>query len=85
MTTTQREIERLMACTDCLMIIANDDASGMDTATEALVREGISDWANEGYVLYPGDDSDGFSRGRCGVCGSYDAGERHEIVALPRH
>lgn len=83
MTTTQRENEHLMACIDCLVIVANDDASGMDTETEARVREGISDWRTEGYILCPGDDVDHFSRGRCGVCGSYDAGERYEIVAVP--
>lgn len=84
MTTTKSETYVLTACVDCLMIVANDDASGMDAETEARVREGIRDWAIEGYVLVPGDNEDSFARGRCGVCGSYDAGSRHEIVALPR-
>lgn len=83
MTTTKNDTYHLLACVDCLMIVANDDASGMDTETEAHVREGIHEWYTEGYVLYPADDVDHFSRGRCGVCGSYDAGERHEIIAIP--
>jgi hypothetical protein len=83
MTTTKRENEHLMACIDCLMIVANDDASGMDTATETHVRYGIQNWATEGYWLAPGDDTDHFSRQPCEVCNTYLAGERHEIVAIP--
>jgi hypothetical protein len=84
MNTVKQENITLTGCVDCLMIVANDDASGMDAETEATVRAGINDWAIEGYVLVPGDDEDHFSRARCEVCGTHLAGGRHEIVAIPR-
>ena len=43
-------------CVDCLMIIANDDASGMDNETEARCRAGIV--AIEGHLACNGNDDD---------------------------
>lgn len=57
--------DELWVCIDCLMIIANDDASGMDDATEARIRSAIA--RINGYIVC-GDETDEFSHNRCDVC-----------------
>jgi len=79
-----KETIKLMACIDCLLVIANDDTNEMGNDTVGAIRGGIKDWWAEGYILVPGDDSDTFSRARCEVCSSTLAGARHEIIALAR-
>ena len=64
-------------CVDCLMIIANDDDSGMSAEQAAASREGIADWRAEGVQLVPGDFVDpSFSSSPCEVCGTRLAGDR---------
>ena len=74
----------LLVCQDCLMIIANDDASGMDDETEDRVRDGIKDWAEEGIQLVPGDSENDhdFSWQPCECCNSPLGGSRHAVVGL---
>src|SRR4051812_23875003 len=65
------------ACSDCIQAIANDDYSGIDDATEALVRRGIE---RIGQHLIVGEEQ-GFSWMPCAVCGGL-AGDRHEVGYL---
>ena len=68
-------------CVDCLMLVANDDASGMDDETEAKCRAGIN--AIDGYlVCNDNDDDEEFSRRSCDVCGSTLEGSRHHLAIL---
>lgn len=71
-------INTLQACIDCVMIIANDDASGMDDATEKACREGIA--AIEGYLVV--GDEVGFSWKGCDVCKNGLGGDMHEVHVL---
>lgn len=81
--TVTADIHTIQVCTDCLMVIANNDFSGVeDHVRIAEVVAGICDWADEGYILVPGDDSDAFSRQRCECCKTPMAGERHDVTAL---
>lgn len=75
--------EQYTACIDCLMIIANDDASGMDDATEQACRAGIyAIGAARGYHLSAGyGESSGFSRRPCSICGGL-AGDRYPVTAI---
>ena len=46
-------IELGCACTDCVMMIADGDTSGMDDATETEVRAGIASFGEHaGHVGY---------------------------------
>lgn len=71
-------------CVDCIMIIANDDSSGMDDDTLAAVREGIAALARAGYNLAPADHVTDFSTTTCGCCHSSLAGMRMEVALLAR-
>lgn len=81
-----------MVCTDCLMIIANDDASGLDYSLgeeEAEVREqeirgAITEIQREEGHIAVGDSDRGdeFSSSPCACCGSRLAGARHHCVIL---
>jgi hypothetical protein len=86
--------DEVMCCTDCLMIVANDDASGLDyyleseaaTKREAHIRECIDALCKsvEGGYLACGDgeDDEEFSWHGCDVCGSGLGGTRHQLVLL---
>ena len=64
-------------CVDCLMIIANDDDSGMSAEQAEASRAGIADWRAEGFQLAPTDFEDAsFSSSPCEVCGTRLAGDR---------
>src|SRR5690554_5571867 len=81
-----------MVCTDCLMIIANDDASGLDYSLgeeEAEVREqeirrAITEIQREEGQIDVGDsDRDNeFSPSPCACCGTRLAGARHHCAIL---
>jgi len=78
--------DEIYCCTDCLMIIANDDASGMDEETEARCRTGIDAMHKRGYWLIcnnqdPGNESE-FSWSACEICGSRLGGNRHRLALL---
>ena len=70
-------VEHGSCCDDCTIAIANDDYTGMDDATEALVRDGIK---RIGKYLIVGDEQ-GFSHRSCDVCGQLP-GNRHEVGYL---
>jgi hypothetical protein len=79
--------DEIWACVDCLMIVANDDASGMDDETEAKCRAGVSKF--DGYLVCNfGSDEDSeegireFSSCGCDVCGSPLAGTFHRLALL---
>lgn len=71
----------LSVCTDCLIVIANGDYSGMDDKREQEVKAGIA----RCDALSAGTDEYGFSWRPCEVCHSQLGGDRHqaweEIVA----
>lgn len=82
-----------MVCTDCLMIIANDDASGLDyslgeeeeaAAREQEIRGAIAEiQREEGQVAVGDSDRDEeFSSCPCACCGSRLAGQRHHCVIM---
>ncbi|MGM0925380.1 MAG: hypothetical protein ACQEXC_02920 [Pseudomonadota bacterium] len=81
-----------MVCTDCLMIIANDDASGLGYSLgeeEAEVREqeirgAITEIQREEGQIVVGDSDrdDEFSPSPCACCGTRLAGPRHHCVIL---
>lgn len=62
-------------CTDCLMIVANDDDSGIPNPTAHRAAMARESW--EGYALLPGDGSSSFSWSRCDGCGEQISGDRH--------
>lgn len=68
----------LAVCTDCILLIANHEASGEHRAKFARWQDEYGD----GAQLVPGDDGDDFATGRCDGCGSTLAGARHEVYAL---
>ena len=82
----------VMVCTDCLMIIANDDASGLDyslgeeeaAAREQEIRGAIAEiQREEGQVAVGASDRDEeFSSRPCACCGMRLAGPRHHCVIL---
>lgn len=85
-----------VCCTDCLMIIANDDDSGMYLDGDpAAHRQAMADvWGSTieglqadgdvracGYWV-AGDQATDHSTAGCDACGSPLHGERHEISVL---
>lgn len=71
------------ACGDCLMILANDDASGMDDATESAVRAGLSDLYAR-YRMVNADGAEyGFRHRDCEVCGALP-GDRYRIICMEK-
>lgn len=83
MSTTATTIT-LSACTDCALIIANDDDSGMSATAADMCRAGIAKWREmEDMRLVVSGDDEHFSMSRCGVCGSSLAGDRIEVTAYP--
>lgn len=84
--------DEFMVCTDCLMIIANDDASGLDyalgeevaAAREQEIRSAILEIQREDGQIAVGDSDhdDEFSSSPCACCGSRLAGQRHHCMIL---
>lgn len=81
--------DEVWACNDCTMIICNDDASGMDDATEKQCRDGIERLQAStpgGYLASNSDGDSGegyeeFSHDSCDICGAL-AGSRHRFALL---
>lgn len=73
-------IDEIMVCQDCLMVIANNDWTGIDDSDIKRVKAGIE--AIEGYAC-PGDSEkdEDFSWRGCDCCNGL-AGSRHHIVIL---
>ncbi|MEQ6918740.1 hypothetical protein [Halomonas aquatica] len=80
-----------MVCTDCLMIIANDDASGLDYSLdeetegrEQEIREAIAEIQREEGQIAVGDSGrdDELSSSPCACCGTRLVGARHHFVIL---
>jgi hypothetical protein len=72
------------ACSDCVMIIANDDWSGIaspELHDAQIAHVGLGEL---GHVVMAGDEGcEGeFSTARCDYCGSTLAGYRHPIAVL---
>ncbi|MGM1051834.1 MAG: hypothetical protein ACQEXO_05505 [Pseudomonadota bacterium] len=84
--------DAFMVCTDCLMIIANDDASGLDYSLseedaaerERVIREAMAEIQREEGQIVVGesDRDDEFSARPCACCGTRLAGQRHHCVML---
>jgi hypothetical protein len=80
--------DEFYVCSDCLMIIANDDASSLDyyyedkaDAREQEIRDAID--AVDGTICAGDSDRDlEFSRNGCECCGSRLAGTLHHCVVL---
>ena len=84
----------IMCCADCIMIIANDDASGLDyylesdaaEERESHIRQSILDLESSvinGHLVCGDSDKDEeFSNHTCDVCGSVLAGTKHNLVLL---
>lgn len=70
------------ACSDCAIIIANDDWSGVadaNTHSTNIAREAL--WKLGAVVVDP-DDFDEFSTRRCDNCGDTHDGGRFGIAVL---
>lgn len=76
-------------CVDCLMVIANADASGIADYAEwsrMVARADATDGGKYDVVPACDDDCEGyFSWSSCDYCGSSLGGERHPIAFIPRH
>jgi hypothetical protein len=77
-----RVIDELQVCGDCLMIIANDDETGIESEADIKrIRNAIN--ARSGY-LYLGNEekNGGFSWRSCECCNNGLGGERYHVVEL---
>ncbi|MBF7052256.1 hypothetical protein IOC61_02865 [Halomonas sp. KAO] len=84
--------DHVMVCADCLMIIANDDATGLDyfldeenaAVRERNVRDSIAAVQRDGDYLVAGDSEQDevFSTSPCDCCNSTLAGSRHHCVLM---
>jgi len=84
--------DRVMVCDDCLMIIANDDATGLDhfldeesaAAREREVRHSIAAAQRDGNTLVVGDNEqdEDLSTASCDCCNTTLAGSRHHCVLM---
>lgn len=79
----------ISVCDDCLVWIANADASGMDDSRYAEVLKGVEELNTYGHVV-PACDSecpygpscDSFSSARCECCRTNLGGTRHRAAIL---
>ena len=72
------------ACTDCVMIIANDDASGMDNDTAAKIYNALAAYNRDGMsvnVDTVGNEPH-FSGSQCDVCETRLAGDRLPVTFI---
>ena len=79
----------LSVCTDCYVAAANgtDWMEGLDAGRELDILAGLDAWLATGYVLAPGDESEGFgfkNSSECAVCHTWLGGDRHMMHALHR-
>lgn len=74
----------LMVCADCLLVLANDDSTGIDdNAREREVRDAVAALGPHACVG-DSDLDDEFSWSACGCCGTSLGGSRHAVVMLER-
>ena len=76
------EEEKLRACVECILYVANGD---VPDDRDALPDEVAEMWPPaEGWQLCMGDpeQDDEFSWSPCQCCGSHLGGARHEVIAL---
>lgn len=67
-------------CVDCLMVMANDDWTGIEDASRVEeVREGFARLEGHAYAT---DDYDEFSWSSCDVCGTRLGGARQSFVVI---
>lgn len=72
-------------CTDCLMMIANGDSSGIEDFDEWQSRVAEKNPTNGGvYYWSPvmsdtDDDLSYFGKAPCSYCGNHLAGDRHPV------
>jgi hypothetical protein len=71
-------VEHGLACTACVMAIANDDYSEMSDVQASLVRAGIE---RIGRHIVVGEEY-GFSWRGCDVCGVQLGGDKHVVGYL---
>lgn len=85
-----RDITNLSVCQDCMLIIANDDASGI---SEERLAEILDAWEAcwSSYMFGCGNDDPaadedgtyGFRAAGCDACGTSDHGDRYAAHAFP--
>lgn len=76
-------IAEVWACSDCAMIIANDDDTGMTEERAEEVREGIAAFRKRRETLVVDSDLyEDFSTVGCYVCGTGLAGARFVVSIL---
>lgn len=72
------------ACTDCVMIIANDDDSGMDEGTAKIIRAALAAYNRDGMSVNVDtiDNEPRFSGSQCDVCETRLAGNRLPVTFI---
>lgn len=63
----------LWFCTNCAIVVCNDDWSGIDEKEEKAIKKGLRAWAKKGYAVIDDDPETGegqieFSSSRCDCC-----------------
>ena len=69
-------------CGDCLIAMANDDYSGMDSVQESATRTGLDALSTE-YDLVADGAEYGFSNSRCECCDTLP-GDRYRLIGFKR-
>lgn len=76
-------VNELMACTDCMLYVANGDLPEDDTGQ---LEEAIGEWldlsVHQHLVCGDSDKDEDFSWHQCECCGSKLGGSRHQLVLL---
>lgn len=72
------------ACVDCVMIIANDDDSGMDDYTAKIIRAALAAYNHDGMSVNVDtiDNEPHFSGSQCDVCQTRLAGDRLPVTFI---
>ena len=72
------------ACTDCVMIIANNDASGMDEHTAKIIRAALAAYNRDGMSVNVDtvENEPHFSDSQCDVCETRLAGDRFPVTFI---
>lgn len=72
------------ACVDCVMIIANDDDSGMDDSTAKIIRAALAAYNSDGMSVNVDtvENEPRFSDSQCDVCETRLAGDRLPVTFI---
>lgn len=87
MTTPTARTFDLTICQDCTQAIANDDYSGLDNhpasaaGRRGAIRDGITAWNTEGFILAATGGDAGFEATPCDCCNDWRAGNRTHAAA----